>query len=150
AALLPTACAGTGRQWMDGREEYHRAIQQLARSPFRDVIQAYSDYAIAPIGPLQYRLRDLVQRPDGIGSGRSPLSREMLARIAELENVGIKATTLSSVADIRPGYEAWRAVTESILGDWCHAIIVPPDKVRDAISIFQRGRYNEPLLRTNK
>ncbi|MFN4275052.1 MAG: SbcC/MukB-like Walker B domain-containing protein [Ferrovibrio sp.] len=150
SADLAVAGAGTGHDWIEGREGYHAALKRLKTSPFRSALQAFRDDIVSRTAPSKKELEELRGRLASVGGGRSPLPGDTRELIDELRSHGISATTISAEADIRPGFEDWRGIAEAILGDWCHAIIVPPADVEKAIGVIRRGRRNEPLLRTNK
>lgn len=58
--------------------------------------------------------------------GGTYISKDTQDFLGDLNRLGIPAHTLSEVADIVPAFSAWRAIIESILGDWVDAVIVEP------------------------
>lgn len=59
-------------------------------------------------------------------SGGTYMSDDTQDFLADMEKMHVPAQSLSEVADIAPAFAEWRAIIESILGDWADALIIEP------------------------
>lgn len=59
-------------------------------------------------------------------SGGTYMSNDTQDFLADMANMHVPAQSLSEVADIAPAFAEWRAIIESILGDWADALIIEP------------------------
>lgn len=72
-------------------------------------------------------------------AGGTYMSKETQDFLADMARMGVPAQTLSEVADIAPAFAEWRAIIESILGDWVDAVIVQPGFMDQAYPHFDRN-----------
>ncbi|MGY3610823.1 MULTISPECIES: SbcC/MukB-like Walker B domain-containing protein [unclassified Bradyrhizobium] len=59
-------------------------------------------------------------------SGGTYMSKDTQDFLADMAKMRVPAQSLSEVADIAPAISEWRAIIESILGDWADAVIIEP------------------------
>jgi energy-coupling factor transporter ATP-binding protein EcfA2 len=59
-------------------------------------------------------------------SGGTYMSNDTQDFLADMAKMRVPAQSLSEVADIAPAFAEWRAIIESILGDWADALIIEP------------------------
>ncbi len=72
--------------------------------------------------------------------GRAPLRKNTRELMAMLQEYGIESTPLCELTDVND--DNWRTAIESFLGARREALVVDPDKVKDAISLYRRrGRH---------
>lgn len=73
---------------------------------------------------------------DQLKQGRAPLRKNTRELMAVLQEYGIESTPLCELTDIND--DDWRTAIESFLGARREALIVDPDRVKDAISLYRR------------
>jgi len=96
-------------------------------------------------------INDLTQRLKAAEDGKVLLDRDVQEFVAELVRHGIDAKVLPDVVEILD--EGWAEALEKLLGDNRQAVIVPPEKVREAFDILFRGRqrfHRCRLVRTDR
>ena len=72
--------------------------------------------------------------------GGTYMSKDTQDFLADMARMGIPAQSLSEVADIDPAFAQWRAIIESVLGDWVDAVIIEPRFMDRAYAHFD-GNY---------
>lgn len=85
-------------------------------------------------------MRDQLQGQQGaieqLKQGRAPVKRNTQELMKLLEEYGIESTPLCELTEINDDH--WRTAIESFLGNRREALIVDPDKVKDAITLYRR------------
>jgi len=85
-------------------------------------------------------MRDRLQGQQGaieqLKQGRAPIKRNTQELMKLLEEYGIESTPLCELTEINDDH--WRTAIESFLGNRREALIVDPDKVKDAITLYRR------------
>ncbi len=85
-------------------------------------------------------MRDRLQGQQGaieqLKQGRAPLKRNTQELMRLLQEYGIESTPLCELTEINDDH--WRTAIESFLGNRREALIVDPDKVKDAITLYRR------------
>lgn len=130
-------------------EELHARVASLGGLDER--FEAQRDAILPEIKALQADIEALEQNLARIGEGAAPLGRETTRLIAELERRGIPVTPLCDVVEIAD--ESWQYAVEALLGRGREALIVPPDRVREAFEIMYQRRnefYGCTLIKTNR
>ncbi|MEH6649901.1 MAG: SbcC/MukB-like Walker B domain-containing protein [Motiliproteus sp.] len=85
-------------------------------------------------------MRDQLQGQQGaieqLKQGRAPLKRNTLELMKLLQEYGIESTPLCELTEIND--DNWRTAIESFLGNRREALIVDPDQVKEAITLYRR------------
>ncbi|MFT5722364.1 MAG: energy-coupling factor transporter ATP-binding protein EcfA2, partial [Motiliproteus sp.] len=85
-------------------------------------------------------MRDRLQGQQGaieqLKQGRAPLKRNTQELMKLLEEYGIASTPLCELTEINDDH--WRTAIESFLGNRREALIVDPDQVKEAITLYRR------------
>lgn len=89
-------------------------------------------------------LRNQIQHQKGaveeLKQGRAPVRRNTRELMELLKEYGIESTPICELVDIND--DKWRIAVESFLGARREALIVDPDRVREAITLYRRkGRH---------
>ncbi len=101
----------------------------------RDISRRYEESVIRIS-----RLRDTLQGSRGdieqLKQGRAPLKRNTRELMALLEEYGIESWPMCELTEIND--DRWRVAIESFLGNRREALIVDPERVKDAITLYRR------------
>lgn len=73
---------------------------------------------------------------NNLRSGGTYMSDDTQDFLGDMAKMGIPVQCLSEVADIASAFSEWRAIIESILGDWADAVIVEPRFMDEAYGHF--------------
>jgi energy-coupling factor transporter ATP-binding protein EcfA2 len=82
--------------------------------------------AVAEKARLGHQYEEVERLLKNLRGGGTYMSKDCQDFLADMARMGIPAQSLSEVADIAPAFAEWRAIIESILGDWVDAVIIEP------------------------
>lgn len=113
------------------------AVPQLsdARAQLDELYQR----AAAAKANLAKEFEDVDRILKTLRSGGTYMSKDTQDFLADMAKMRVPAQSLSEVADIAPGFAEWRAIIESILGDWADAVIIDPRFMDQAYPHFDRN-----------
>lgn len=105
----------------------------------RAVSRQYEDSVIR-IAELRSTIQNQKSAVDQLKQGRAPVRRNTADLMELLQEYGIESTPICELVDITE--DKWRIAIESFLGARREALIVDPDKVKEAITLYRRkGRH---------
>ncbi|MEH6625420.1 MAG: SbcC/MukB-like Walker B domain-containing protein [Motiliproteus sp.] len=96
--------------------------------------------AVIELSAMRQNLEGHQGAIEQLKQGRAPLRKNTRELMSLLEEYGIESTPLCELTEIND--DRWRTAIESFLGARREALIVDPDRVKDAISLYRRrGRH---------
>lgn len=107
-----------------------------ALSEARTQIESQHQRAMADKARLTQEGEEIERLLKSLRSGGTFMSKDTQDFLADMARMGVPARSLSEVADIAPAFGEWRAIIESILGDWVDAIIIEPQFMDRAYAHF--------------
>ena len=113
------------------------AVPQL--SDARGQLDELYQRAAATKATLAKEFEDVDRILKTLRSGGTYMSKDTQDFLADMAKMRVPAQSLSEVADIAPGFAEWRAIIESILGDWADAVIIEPRFMDEAYPHFDRN-----------
>ncbi len=116
-----------GADWPKSPREMARSIGALP--PLGDArghVEGLYQSATAEKVRLNQMAEDVERQLKNLRSGGTYMSKETQDFLADMARMNIPAHSLSEVADVAPDFASWRAIVESVLGDWVDAVIVEP------------------------
>jgi uncharacterized protein YPO0396 len=127
-------------------------LQPMLQTSADDLSDIY-DEIVRKEGELKELNKTTRERIQRLESGESDLQSSTLQLIQLLGDHGIKAVPICDKVDVAE--EDWRDALESFLGGHREALLVDPDHVRDAISVYRRegkrlGIYGSRIINTTK
>jgi energy-coupling factor transporter ATP-binding protein EcfA2 len=106
----------------------------------RQVISRRYEESVIRLNELRSLIQNQKSAVEQLQQGRAPIrhnSRELMALLSEH---GIDSTPICELADIND--DKWRIAIESFLGARREALVVAPDRVKQAITLYRRkGRH---------
>lgn len=105
-------------------------------SDVRAHIEGLHQKAVAEAARLAQASGEIERLLKNLQSGGTYMSKETQDFLADMTRMKVPAQSLSEIADIAPAFVQWRAIVESILGDWVDAVIVEPRFMDRAYSHF--------------
>lgn len=116
-----------GADWPRSPREIARAIAAVpALGDARSHLEGLYQHATADKARLAQTLEDVERQLKNLRSGGTYMSKETQDFLADMARMGVPAHSLSEMADVAPDFAPWRAIVESVLGDWVDAVIVEP------------------------
>jgi hypothetical protein len=132
-----TSSAAYDAGWPKSPKDIAAAIAAVPTlSPVRAHVEGLHQQALAEKARLGQELGEVQRLLKSLRSGGSYMSKETQDFLADMERMKVPAQSLSEVADIAPAFAQWRAIIESILGDWVDAVIVEPSFMDSAYRHF--------------
>jgi uncharacterized protein YPO0396 len=105
----------------------------------RDVARRY-EHSVIRISELRSQIQNQKNAIEDLKQGRAPVRRNTRELMELLQEYGIESTPICELADIND--DKWRIAIESFLGARREALIVDPDRVKEAITLYRRkGRH---------
>lgn len=105
----------------------------------RDVARRY-EHSVIRISELRSAIQSQKSAVEDLKQGRAPVRRNTRELMELLQEYGINSTPICELADIND--DKWRIAIESFLGARREALIVDPDRVKEAITLYRRkGRH---------
>lgn len=113
--------------WPRSPRAIARAITVLpALGDARGHVEGLYQSATAEKARLTQTAEDVERQLKNLRSGGTYMSKETQDFLADMARMNVPAHSLSEVADVAPAFALWRAIVESVLGDWVDAVIVEP------------------------
>lgn len=113
------------------------AIPGLAAA--RQHLEGLHQQALTEKARLARDLDEVERLLKTLKSGGTYMSKETQEFLADMVRFKVPAQSLSEVADIAPALAQWRGIIESVLGDWCDAVIVEPRFMDKAYAHFDNA-----------
>ncbi|MCP4594937.1 SbcC/MukB-like Walker B domain-containing protein [Neptuniibacter sp.] len=105
----------------------------------REVARRY-EHSVIRINELRSDIQNQKSAVEALKQGRAPVRRNTRELMELLQDYGIESTPICELADIND--DKWRIAIESFLGARREALIVDPDRVKEAITLYRRkGRH---------
>jgi len=105
----------------------------------RDVARRFESSVIR-LNELRTEIQNQKSAMDQLKQGRAPVRRNTRELMELLAEYGIESTPICELVDIND--DKWRIAIESFLGARREALIVDPDRVKEAITLYRRkGRH---------
>ncbi len=105
----------------------------------RAVSRRYEDSVIR-ISELRSTIQNQKSAVEQLKQGRAPVRRNTAELMELLQEYGIESTPICELVDITE--DKWRIAVESFLGARREALVVEPDRVKEAITLYRRkGRH---------
>ncbi|HEY5717014.1 MAG TPA: SbcC/MukB-like Walker B domain-containing protein, partial [Motiliproteus sp.] len=92
--------------------------------------------SVIALNGLRTSLQGFQGAIEQLKQGRAPLKHNTRELMSILEEYGIESTPLCELTEIND--DNWRVAIESFLGNRREALIVDPDRVKDAITLYRR------------
>jgi DNA repair exonuclease SbcCD ATPase subunit len=140
-----------GPEWPGSPGTLRKIIDSLpALSASEKHVEEVYQGAVAENASLAREMAEAERLLRNLRDGGAYISKDAQDYLDDLRRMSIPARTLSEVADIAPGFEQWRAVIESILGNWVDAVIVEPSHMDRAYGHFDNNykSTNAKLVQT--
>lgn len=127
-ANLSLAVVGEyGVDWPKSPREIARLLAALpALGDVRGHVEGLYQSTISEKARLAQTADDVERQLKNLRSGGTYMSKDTQDFLADMARMGVPAHSLSEVADVAPNLAPWRAIVESVLGDWVDAVIVEP------------------------
>lgn len=129
-------------QWPNQPVEVDRVITMLRKQVdgVRQHINAQAQASVIRLNRLKEDIQEHRDAIEQLKQGKAPLKRNTQELMALLQEYGIQSTPLCELVDVSD--EKWRTAIESFLGGRREALIVDPDRVQDAVTLYRRkGRH---------
>ena len=105
----------------------------------RKVSRRYEESVIR-ISELRSQIQNQKSAVEQLQQGRAPVRRNTAELMELLSEYGIESTPICELVDITD--DKWRIAIESFLGARREALVVEPDRVKEAITLYRRkGRH---------
>lgn len=128
--------------WPQAPVEVDNVLENLKlqiESVRRDVSRRY-EHSVIRISELRQNIQSQRNAVEDLKQGRAPVRRNTRELMELLQEYGIESTPICELADIND--DKWRIAIESFLGARREALIVDPDRVKEAITLYRRkGRH---------
>ncbi|MGB0467140.1 MAG: SbcC/MukB-like Walker B domain-containing protein [Pontibacterium sp.] len=131
-----------GAVWPQNPVEVDHNLENLKLnidSVRRDVARRFESSVIR-MNELRSEIQNQKSAVDQLKQGRAPVRRNTQELMELLQEYGIECTPICELVDIND--DKWRIAVESFLGARREALIVEPDRVKEAITLYRRkGRH---------
>lgn len=128
--------------WPDSPVEVDNCLDELKKhidGVRREVARRFEGSVIR-INELRSEIQNQKGAVEQLKQGRAPVRRNTQELIELLAEYGIESTPICELVDIND--DKWRVAIESFLGARREALIVDPDRVKEAITLYRRkGRH---------
>ncbi|WP_027859632.1 SbcC/MukB-like Walker B domain-containing protein [Marinobacterium jannaschii] len=116
-----------------------KALKKHIDSVRREIARRYESSVIR-INELRSVIQDQKSAVEQLKQGRAPVRRNTSELMELLNDYGIESTPICELVDIND--DKWRVAVESFLGARREALVVDPDRVKEAITLYRRkGRH---------
>ncbi|MBY4678674.1 SbcC/MukB-like Walker B domain-containing protein [Marinobacterium arenosum] len=128
--------------WPQAPVEVDNNLEQLRQhvdSVRREIARKY-EHSVIRINELRTEIQSQKSAVEQLKQGRAPVRRNTQELMELLAEYGIDSTPICELVDIND--DKWRIAVESFLGARREALIVDPDRVKEAITLYRRkGRH---------
>lgn len=141
-ALWRTGENTLGGLWPEAPVEVDNALTQLREQvdPVRKAIARRYEESVIRINELRNQIQNQKSAVEQLQQGRAPVRNTTRQLIELLAEYGIESTPICELVDITD--DKWRIAIESFLGARREALVVAPDRVKEAITLYRRkGRH---------
>jgi len=115
------------------------SMKQQIEGVRREVSRRY-EQSVIRISELRSTIQDQKNAVEALKQGHAPVRHNTRELMELLQEYGIESTPVCELADIND--DKWRIALESFLGARREALIVDPDRVKEAITLYRRkGRH---------
>jgi chromosome segregation ATPase len=115
------------------------AMRKSIENVRRKVSRRYEESVIR-ISELRAQIQNQKSAVEQLQQGRAPVRRNTAELMELLSEYGIDSTPICELVDITD--DKWRIAIESFLGARREALVVDPDRVKEAITLYRRkGRH---------
>ncbi|WP_417583832.1 SbcC/MukB-like Walker B domain-containing protein [Nitrincola sp.] len=128
--------------WPEAPVEVDTTLGQLRElvDPVRKAIARRYEESVIRINELRTQIQSQKSAVEQLQQGRAPVRHATRELISLLEEYGIECTPICELVDITE--DKWRIAIESFLGARREALVVSPDRVKEAITLYRRkGRH---------
>ncbi len=128
--------------WPLAPVEVDNALQQLRDQvdTVRKAIGRRYEESVIRINELRSTIQSQKSAVEQLQQGRAPIRHTTRELMELLEEYGIKSTPICELVDVND--DKWRIAIESFLGARREALVVAPDRVKEAITLYRRkGRH---------
>ncbi|KAA0873952.1 SbcC/MukB-like Walker B domain-containing protein [Nitrincola tapanii] len=128
--------------WPENPVEVDAVLTQLRDQvdPVRKSVARKYEESVIRLNDLRSQIQSQKSAVEQLQQGRAPVrhaTRELIELLAEY---GIESTPICELVDITE--DKWRIAIESFLGARREALVVAPDRVKEAITLYRRkGRH---------
>ena len=131
-----------GAVWPQNPVEVDHNLEHLKSSVDavrRDIARRFESSVIR-MNELRSDIQSQKSNMEQLKQGRAPVRRNTRELMELLDEYGIESTPICELVDIND--DKWRIALESFLGARREALIVEPDRVKEAITLYRRkGRH---------
>lgn len=128
--------------WPQSPVEVDATVEQL-RAGIDEVRKAVSrrhEESVIRLNELRTSIQSQKSAVEQLQQGRAPIRHNTRELIDLLAQYGIDSTPICELVDIND--DKWRVAVESFLGARREALVVAPDRVKEAITLYRRkGRH---------
>jgi hypothetical protein len=126
--------------WPKSPKQITEVVATVPRlSEARTHIEGLHQRAAGEKARLAQELEEVERLLKNLRDGGTYMSKDTQEFLADMHRMGVAARSLSEVADIDPALGQWRAIIESILGDWVDAVIIEPRFMDRAYAHFDNN-----------
>ncbi|PPC76385.1 hypothetical protein C4K68_15630 [Pokkaliibacter plantistimulans] len=128
--------------WPANPVEVDRVVGALRKQvdAVRLEVAAKAQDTVIRLNTLKNEIQEHREAIDQMKQGKAPLKRNTQELMSLLTEYGIESTPLCELVDVID--EKWRLAIESFLGGRREALLVDPEKVQDAVTLYRRkGRH---------
>ncbi len=129
-------------QWPMEPVSVDKVIEQLKSQvdEVRKAIARRYEESVIRINDLRSLIQNQKSAVEQLQQGRAPIRHNTRELMELLNDYGIASTPICELADIND--DKWRIAIESFLGARREALVVSPDRVKEAITLYRRkGRH---------
>ncbi|KGK41977.1 hypothetical protein LH51_10750 [Nitrincola sp. A-D6] len=128
--------------WPEAPVEVDTTLGKLRElvDPVRKAIARRYEESVIRINELRTQIQSQKSAVEQLQQGRAPVRHATRELIGLLQEYGIECTPICELVDITE--DKWRIAIESFLGARREALVVSPDRVKEAITLYRRkGRH---------
>ncbi|GGB96805.1 ATPase [Marinobacterium zhoushanense] len=128
--------------WPISPVEVDNTLEQLRGNidSVRKAVSRRYEESVIRINELRSTIQNQKSAVEQLQQGRAPIRHNTRELMELLEGYGIKSTPICELVDIND--DKWRIAIESFLGARREALVVAPDRVKEAITLYRRkGRH---------
>ena len=128
--------------WPDAPVDVDNLLSALRKSidSVRRKVSRRFEESVIRISELRNQIQSQKSAVEQLQQGRAPVRRNTAELMELLNEYGIESTPICELVDITD--DKWRIAIESFLGARREALIVDPDRVKEAITLYRRkGRH---------
>ena len=128
--------------WPQSPVEVDNNLAQLREQidPVRRAVARRFEESVIRINELRTQIQSQKSAVEQLQQGRAPVRHNTRELMDLLSEYGIESTPICELVDITE--DKWRIAIESFLGARREALVVAPDRVKEAITLYRRkGRH---------